>query len=63
MIPCNGNIKNKWWMRVLCAFDVHWHGRTDGGCMGDAYQCHVCGLDTYADFQIIKPIIVHREND
>lgn len=57
MIKCNGKIKNKWWMRVLCVFGIHWHGRKDGGGMGDANQCHVCGLDTYATL-----FIVHRED-
>ena len=48
MIPCSGSFDKKWWMHVLCYFGVHWHGRTDGGAMGDATQCFICGLDQYS---------------
>lgn len=58
MIPCNGKYKNKWWMRILCIFGIHWHGRKDGGGMGDAFQCHVCKRDDYAPWGII----IHRED-
>lgn len=58
MIKCNGRHPNKWWMRVLCCFGIHWHGRRDGGCMGDAYQCHVCGRDSYGPC-----IIIHAEEN
>ena len=43
--PCGR--KTKYWMRLLCMVGVHWHGRSDGGGMGDAYSCHVCGRDNY----------------
>lgn len=56
MISCNGEYENKRWMRILCFFGIHWHGRNDGGMMGDAYQCHVCGRDNY-----LPCIIVHVE--
>ena len=56
MIPCDGRIETKWWMYVLCFFGIHWHGRTDAGIMGDAYQCHVCGKDDY-----IPCVIIHKE--
>ena len=58
MIKCNGNHKTNRWMRILCVFGIHWHGRTDGGGMGDATQCHVCGLDTYGG-----GFIVHKEEN
>lgn len=57
MIPCNGKYPHRWWMDILCCLGIHWHGRKDGGGMGDANQCHVCYLDTYRDI-----IIVHRED-
>ena len=59
MIPCDGTHQNKWWMRILCCFGIHWHGRRDGGGMGDAIQCHVCGLDAY----FMPGFIVHREDE
>lgn len=58
MRKCNGKYKVSWWMKVLCMFGIHWHGRTDGGGMGDANQCHVCGLDTYG-----RALIIHKENE
>lgn len=37
----------KLFKRFLCVFGVHWSGRTDGGAMGDAIQCAICGCDHY----------------
>lgn len=58
MIPCNNDHVNRWWMRLLCVVGIHWHGRTDGGGMGDAYQCHVCGRDNYCPC-----VIIHKERN
>ncbi len=58
MIPCNGKHKTEPWMESLCLLGIHWHGRTDGGCMGDSNQCHVCGKDSYNSIGII----VHDES-
>lgn len=46
--------------RLLCVFGVHWSGRTDGGAMGDAMQCDICGLDAY---DAIGVVIHDRSKD
>lgn len=45
--------QRKWWMRLLCTFGVHWSGRSDGGLMGDAVSCDVCGMDRYGPAFIV----------
>jgi hypothetical protein len=35
--------------RILCWFGLHWSGTTDGGLMGDAMCCDVCGTDKYPE--------------
>lgn len=62
MIPCNGKHRTEGWYILLCKLGIHMHGRTDGGGMGDAYQCHVCGLDSYCDWSLTPPFIVHDES-
>ncbi len=36
------------WKRILCDFGIHWSGRSNGGGMGDAYSCDICGRDNYS---------------
>lgn len=54
MNPTNSKHKNKWWMRILCVFGIHWYGRKGLGMMGDACLCHVCGSDRYGPMFIVN---------
>ena len=36
--------------RILCTFGIHYSGTTDGGCMGDALRCDICGRDEYPEY-------------
>lgn len=44
--------------RLLCWFGIHWSGTVDGGLMGDAMCCDVCGQDKYTES--FKGILLHQ---
>ena len=40
----------RWLKLILCRLSlgfIHWEGRNDGGGMGDAIRCDICGRDDY----------------
>lgn len=44
------------WKRCLCVIGIHWTGRSDGGGMGDAVSCDVCGMDRYGPAIIVNDV-------
>jgi hypothetical protein len=47
---CNGKHESTGMMRTLCAFGIHWHGRTDSGIRYNQRDCHVCKSEVLGIF-------------